>query len=350
MPLSMLFICTPSLADPGLGSLEGLWIVYLVGLIFLVIAALVGGLILHAGFRLMKSDDKSDVRSGRFILGLLAIFGIAMSTLFTDFSLYFLRDNTFPDAVTISRAHVERYMETDDGRAFFLTEDARRYFKPGRSVVLRPDSSGAMRVHDIDKFSRSTYHRLSEKKLWLPLIPTVRDRNVLLDRGPAMRLEKNWRFDDLIASGDGHLPWCCEVEWARMLLARGADPNRAHGRRLPLTKAVAPLGWHSNADEIAEIEAVLATLLAAGADVNAIDDDGNTVLHQLIHHPLIEPITWILAHGADPSIANNKGQTPLDLLQAQKKRLGSYWDEKALAKHNSFVDLLNRATVQSKPQ
>lgn len=59
-------------------------------------------------------------------------------------------------------------------------------------------------------------------------------------------------------------------------------------------------------------EKVIAALLDAGASATAIDEGGNTALHDVIFHGADAPlVALLLAHGGDPSAANETGHTPV---------------------------------------
>lgn len=105
----------------------------------------------------------------------------------------------------------------------------------------------------------------------------------------------------------GHLPLL------RELLARGADVHAAS--RNPMR--VQPL--HSAAaatDHSAAVEMCRA-LLEACADPNATQQGGYTPLHEAAATDKLALLALLLAHGADPSLRNDQGQSALDLARAR---------------------------------
>ena len=132
---------------------------------------------------------------------------------------------------------------------------------------------------------------------------------------------------------------------ARRLLgaARGTGAA-AEKRRLGQQLRRGVDGWRGGAGDDAGCLAVVARLLAAGADVDAVDSEGKSALHRMCFYgfpraakPLLEgganpnlrdshgytPLHWaamynkpatmalLLAHGADPNFLDNKGRSPL---------------------------------------
>lgn len=59
--------------------------------------------------------------------------------------------------------------------------------------------------------------------------------------------------------------------------------------------------------------AVVAALLAHGADVTAADSHGNTALICSVQSADIPTISTLLGHGADPNARNHEGRTPLHI-------------------------------------
>jgi uncharacterized protein len=99
----------------------------------------------------------------------------------------------------------------------------------------------------------------------------------------------------------------------RMLLEQGADPKLAAQNEMrvcPIHSAVA------RADE-ADVLAVVQLLLAAGADVNAVQQGGYTALHQAADRGHASVVKALLAAGAQADARAANGRTAADHAQAQ---------------------------------
>jgi ankyrin repeat protein len=95
------------------------------------------------------------------------------------------------------------------------------------------------------------------------------------------------------------------AEVAALLLARGADPNRASDNAM----GVAPLHSAAAGSHLT----IAQMLLDRGADPGAVQDDGFTALHSAAQNgdqPLAE---LLLAHGADPDARTDEHKRPRDL-------------------------------------
>lgn len=75
-------------------------------------------------------------------------------------------------------------------------------------------------------------------------------------------------------------------------------------------------------------------LVEQGADLNAVDKDGNTCLHLACKGGHRSLVRELVGRGADPYARNARGQTPLDL---------------ANARHDNMANVLNLAYEISKP-
>jgi len=96
-----------------------------------------------------------------------------------------------------------------------------------------------------------------------------------------------------------------QLEIARLLLGRGADPNLAaqnEARATPLHVAVA-----------ARHRDVASLLMALGGSPNAVQHDGWTPLHSAALAGDESIIDLLLLRGADPSRAASDGKTAIDL-------------------------------------
>jgi len=121
------------------------------------------------------------------------------------------------------------------------------------------------------------------------------------------------------AAGSGH------DEVVRLLLDKGADASAADkSGNTPLHLAAAPccsdlitfmyvenghqfaheIPWHSS-------RTIVLSLLAKGADVNAVNDHGETALHWAINDGQAYSTQLLLEHGADMTMKNSIGLAPL---------------------------------------
>ena len=57
----------------------------------------------------------------------------------------------------------------------------------------------------------------------------------------------------------------------------------------------------------------LKALLAAGADINSTDDEGDTALHYACRANKLENVKALLAAGANPKATNESARTPLSV-------------------------------------
>ena len=92
----------------------------------------------------------------------------------------------------------------------------------------------------------------------------------------------------------------------RELLAEGTDPNVGVEGKTPLMEAVDEPGGYFDARH----EAVVRALLAAGADVNAADQQGWTALHFAGRADVLA-VELLVSAGADPNARAVDGTTPL---------------------------------------
>jgi uncharacterized protein len=108
-----------------------------------------------------------------------------------------------------------------------------------------------------------------------------------------------------------------DVETMKLLVAHGADPNKAaDDHNTPLIAAGAGMGARFQGGEEkpeAEFIECLKVLVASGADVNAQDDHGNTALHGAAARGADQIIEFLVEHGAKTGLKNKQDRTALEV-------------------------------------
>jgi uncharacterized protein len=67
-----------------------------------------------------------------------------------------------------------------------------------------------------------------------------------------------------------------------------------------------------------------------GADVNAVDHEGNTAMHNAAARGDVEMILYLVAKGADPKAVNREGKTTADMANGPVQRIQPWPEALAL--------------------
>jgi ankyrin repeat protein len=113
---------------------------------------------------------------------------------------------------------------------------------------------------------------------------------------------------------------------------RGAEPLHYAADGLPGSPAWNPLAQATT----------IASLVEAGADVNAVDKGGATPLHRAVRTRCAAAVRALLDCGADPHQPNKNGSTPIRLATRTTGR-GSSGSPESKAQQAEIVRLLDSA-------
>jgi uncharacterized protein len=119
-----------------------------------------------------------------------------------------------------------------------------------------------------------------------------------------------------------------DVPLMQLLVKLGADPSLANDDGTTPLLVAAGVGTRAPGEEAGtEVEALEAVhmLLQLGADINAVDKDGETAMHGAAYKSLPKMVHFLAEHGAQLDIWNQKnrhGWTPL--LIAEGHRFGNF--------------------------
>jgi ankyrin repeat protein len=138
----------------------------------------------------------------------------------------------------------------------------------------------------------------------------------------------------------------------RMLLDKGADPNLASKPSVTPLMAAAGVGSRDSDTRgryKTEQDAIESArmLIAAGADVNAKEEKGQTALHGAAFWGFTELARFLAEHGAKLDARDNKGMTPID--SAMGRAGGNGFSGTRIDVHQDTADLLKKLMGSSGP-
>ena len=116
-----------------------------------------------------------------------------------------------------------------------------------------------------------------------------------------------------------------DVPYMKLLLELGADPTIPNADHCPPLLAASGIGTIAPGEEAGtEDEAIAAVelLLSLRADINAIDDNGETAMHGAAYKSLPKMVRFLADHGADISVWNVKNKynwTPLWIAEGYRQ-------------------------------
>jgi ankyrin repeat protein len=105
-----------------------------------------------------------------------------------------------------------------------------------------------------------------------------------------------------------------DIELMRLLLANGADPTIVTVNRITPLMAAAGIAWASNQDRASEsqvLEAVKLIVNELGADVNALNDFGESAMHAAAYRGANSVVQFLFDKGGKLDVTAIDGRTPL---------------------------------------
>jgi ankyrin repeat protein len=219
---------------------------------------------------------------------------------------------TSPLLLAVQNGHFELAIALVDAGAD--PNDVRTGFTPLHTIpsVRKPDSSDGS-----DPATPRGSGRLTSLQFVKEIVSRGAKINLRLDRGTPKVPATSSRI-----GSEGATPFLfaadrADVPLMRVLLELGADPLLPNFSNTTPLMAAAGLGTTEPLEEAGEeseaLEAVK-MLLDLGADMNAVDDNGDTAMHGAAYGAYPSVVKLLAARGADPQIwkeRNKHGVTPL---------------------------------------
>jgi serine/threonine-protein phosphatase 6 regulatory ankyrin repeat subunit B len=180
--------------------------------------------------------------------------------------------------------------------------------------------------------SRNASPVSKEDNLQLRLITAAGDRNratvsALIKNGAKLNVPDTCGNTALVSALGSALLTEAHVTYIEWLLSQGADANLpSKNRCLDQTQTypiheLFSLSFDLGNDAMEDRQvAVMVKLLRGGADINATDTFGNTVLHQIArskkYHPLLAE--WLVVQGANVNARDKSGKTPIEVASSKE--------------------------------
>lgn len=146
------------------------------------------------------------------------------------------------------------------------------------------------------------------------------DVNARLVKGSAGtgQLNRKGATPLLLAASTDDLPYM------KLLIELGADPTIPNADECTPLMAAAGIGVLAPGEEAGTEDdalAVVECLLDLGADINAVDRNGETAMHGAAYKSLPRMVEYLAAHGASPAVWNHEnryGWTPMEIAQGYR--------------------------------
>jgi ankyrin repeat protein len=138
----------------------------------------------------------------------------------------------------------------------------------------------------------------------------------------------NTRFHDIGASPYLLAAMTADAEYMKALVELGADPTLKNAEGSTALMTAAGLGTRSPGEDAGTEEEVIEAMQVAldhGADINAVDANGETAMHGAAYKNLPGAVKFLAAHGAKIDVWNRRnkfGWTPLTI--ARGYRFGNF--------------------------
>jgi uncharacterized protein len=229
---------------------------------------------------------------------------------------------TSPLLLAVQNGHFELAIALVDAGA--NPNDARSGFTPLHTLawVRKPDSSD-----NSDPAPPAGSGRLTSLEFVREIVKRGADVNLRLPKGAPKQPNTSSKIE-----GEGATPFLfaadrADVPLMRLLVELGADPQLPNVNNTTPLMAAAGLGTTEPLEEAGEeneaLEAVK-MLLDLGADINAVNNEGDTAMHGAAYniYPLV--VKLLAERGADPKIwskPNKYGRTPLFIAEGYAGRL-----------------------------